>query len=137
VPIPSWVTRVNRAATNRLMLRLSSRLPPLATVQHVGRRSGRTYRTPIMAFRTPRGVVVALTYGADVDWLRNVLAAGSFVLVRRGWAYRVSDLRRTAGDDGPALVPAWTRRALMLLRVDQFLQGAVHPLGRADQRSDA
>lgn len=84
-----------------------------------------------MAFRTARGVVIALTYGPDVDWLRNVTAAGTFVLVRRGWAYRVTDLRRADGDAGLALVPVWTRRALGLLRVDQLVEGTVRPLGRA------
>lgn len=131
MPIPTWVTRVNRVATNRLMLLLSSRVVPLATVHHVGRRSGRPYRTPVMAFRTARGVVIALTYGPDVDWLRNVTAAGTFVLVRRGWGYQVTDLRRADGGDGLALVPSWTRRALGLLRVDQLVEGSVQPLGRA------
>ena len=128
MPIPHWITRVNRAVTNRLMLRISSRVPPLATIHHVGRRSGRAYRTPVLAFRTGRGVVVALTYGPDVDWLRNVLAAGSFDLARGGRAYRVGDLRRTSGPAGLALVPQWTRAILRLLRVDAFLEGSVRPV---------
>lgn len=44
----------------------------LAEVEHVGRRSGRTYRNPVNAFRDGDHVTFALTYGRRVDWLRNV-----------------------------------------------------------------
>jgi deazaflavin-dependent oxidoreductase (nitroreductase family) len=133
VPIPLWVTRVNRVLTNRVTLLVSDQVPPLATVCHRGRRSGRPYRTPVLAFRSRRGVVIALTYGPTVDWLRNVLAAGSFTLARGGRAYRVADLARVAGPAGSALLPdlpAWTRVALRIIDVDEFLVGSVRPLGR-------
>ena len=51
-------------------------LPWFAILIHVGRRSGRTYEIPINAFRRGGSYVFALTYGSNVDWLKNVLAAG-------------------------------------------------------------
>ncbi|WP_380165166.1 nitroreductase family deazaflavin-dependent oxidoreductase [Jannaschia sp. R86511] len=45
-------------------------------VRHTGRRSGRTYETPVDALRTPDGFVVAMVYGRGTDWVRNVLAGG-------------------------------------------------------------
>jgi deazaflavin-dependent oxidoreductase (nitroreductase family) len=53
-------------------------------VVHRGRRSGRRYRTPVLAFRVDDGYVVALFYGADRDWVRNVLAAGGCTLSGAG-----------------------------------------------------
>ncbi|GEA87871.1 nitroreductase family deazaflavin-dependent oxidoreductase [Cellulomonas cellasea] len=121
MPIPMWVTRVNRRVTNPLMMALSDDVPPLATLHHVGRRTGRRHRTPILAFPTARGFVVALTYGPDVQWLRN-LEAGEARLVRRRVVYRLTDPVRLHGDTGARLVPAWTRAALRALQVDEFVE---------------
>jgi deazaflavin-dependent oxidoreductase (nitroreductase family) len=49
---------------------------PFAIIGHVGRRSGKPYETVIMVWPTGEGFVIALTYGPDVDWYRNLLAAG-------------------------------------------------------------
>ncbi|NKY38606.1 DUF2087 domain-containing protein [Cellulomonas septica] len=67
-------------------------------MHHVGRSSGRRYRTPVMAFRTPRGVVVALTYGPDVQWLHNIDAAGGARLVRAGRVLVLDDPVRLRRD---------------------------------------
>lgn len=135
MPIPHVITRTNRRFLNPFVLRVSSRTPPFATVHHHGRRSGRPFATPVMAFREPPGavaprevrVIIALTYGADVDWLKNVEAVGLFGLTRAGRGYVVDDLRRLHGDDGLRFVPAVIRVALRGLRVDEFLDGRVGP----------
>ena len=49
---------------------------PFALLRHVGRRSGTTYEIPIMVWRVEDGFVIALTYGPNVDWLRNLQAVG-------------------------------------------------------------
>jgi len=54
----------------------AGRLPGFAILSHVGRKSGRTYRIPINVLRRGNYYYFALTYGSDVDWLKNVLAAG-------------------------------------------------------------
>jgi deazaflavin-dependent oxidoreductase (nitroreductase family) len=59
-------------------------LPGFAILTHVGRKSGRTYRTPINVFRRGDRYLFALTYGADVDWVKNVLAAGGCEMRTRG-----------------------------------------------------
>jgi deazaflavin-dependent oxidoreductase (nitroreductase family) len=78
----------NRAVTNRIARPLAGRLPGMGVVVHVGRRSGRTYRTPVMVFSRPDGFLVALTYGVSCEWLRNVLASGACTLETRGVAHR-------------------------------------------------
>src|SRR3954451_22795607 len=104
MPIPMWVTRVNRRVTNPLMGLFSDRVPPLATLHHVGRRSGRRFRTPVLAFPTARGFVIALTYGPDVQWLQNIEAGGAARLVRRGRVVVLTDPVRLHGETGARLV---------------------------------
>jgi deazaflavin-dependent oxidoreductase (nitroreductase family) len=77
MPIPRWVARANRLVTNRLARPLAMRAPGFGVVVHVGRKSGRVYRTPVNVFPAPDGYTVALTYGADAEWVRNVVAAGT------------------------------------------------------------
>jgi deazaflavin-dependent oxidoreductase (nitroreductase family) len=96
-------------------------LPWFGIVRCVGRSTGRTYRVPMNVFRNGDDYVFALTYGADVHWVRNVLAAGSCELETRG---RIVSLRDPIvfTDPGRRLMPRLVRFALGLLRVDEFLR---------------
>ena len=105
MPLPDRLARVNRVATNPLVRRVAGRLPFFAVVEHTGRATGRSYRTPVMAFRTPDGFVIALTYGPDVDWARNVLAAGSATLEHRGLHIHVTEPLQTQSDDVRRYLP--------------------------------
>jgi deazaflavin-dependent oxidoreductase (nitroreductase family) len=111
----------NRHVTNRLLARLATRLPGFGVVLHVGRRSGRAYRTPVNVFRTPRGYLLALTYGSGAEWVRNVLAARGCDLVTRGRTERLVS-PRLFRDDRRAGVPAPVRAVLRLTRVSEFLE---------------
>ena len=64
-------------------------LPPWAIILHRGRRSGRLYRTPVLAFKQGRTLIVALLYGEESDWLRNLQAGGGRPL-RMGRTYELS-----------------------------------------------
>ncbi|HEY9409372.1 MAG TPA: nitroreductase family deazaflavin-dependent oxidoreductase [Jiangellaceae bacterium] len=110
------------ARLNPLVVPLARRLPPLALVLHTGRRSGTAYRTPVQAFRTDRGWIIALAYGADVQWVRNVEAAGGAQLVRRGRLHQLSEPRRLHGTAGSSRLPAWSRLLMRLVRVDDFVE---------------
>ncbi len=65
---------------------------PFALVKHSGRKSGKAYETPIMAFPIQGGFLIALTYGPQVDWYQNVLAAGHCKLVFHRQEYAVTRL---------------------------------------------
>jgi deazaflavin-dependent oxidoreductase (nitroreductase family) len=120
MPIPKAVARFNRSVTNPVLSPLARRLPGFALVTHVGRRSGREYVTPVNLFRHGDGWVIALTYGADSQWVLNALAAGAIGVETRRRRLRlvgpevVSDPRRS-------LVPPPARWMLGLLGVDEFL----------------
>ncbi len=80
----------HRAVTNRIASRFATRLPGFAIVTNVGRKSGRVYRTPVNVFRESEGFLIALTYGRDSGWVRNVLAAGGCQLETRRVRYQLS-----------------------------------------------
>jgi deazaflavin-dependent oxidoreductase (nitroreductase family) len=82
--LPRFLRQVNRVVTNPLLGTLAWILPPLAIVHHVGRKSGRRYRTPVVAFRTRTGFVIPMTYGRDVDWAQNMVRAGGAEIERMG-----------------------------------------------------
>src|SRR5215470_4884491 len=88
--LPYFLRRVNRAFTNPLMRTFAWLVPPLAVVHHVGRKSGRRYRSPVVAFRADAGFVIPMTHGRDVDWARNLVQAGGLRARRRMNDVRVS-----------------------------------------------
>jgi deazaflavin-dependent oxidoreductase (nitroreductase family) len=58
-------------------------------VKHIGRKSGRPYETPVIAHAVGDGFIIALPYGDDVDWCRNILAADGCTITRGGVEHRV------------------------------------------------
>jgi deazaflavin-dependent oxidoreductase (nitroreductase family) len=82
---------------------LAKRLPSFATLTHRGRTSGRSYRTPINVFRRGDHYFFYLTYGSDVQWVKNVIAAGSCSIETRG---RVVELAEPELVTDPELEPA-------------------------------
>ncbi|EON32382.1 hypothetical protein GTC6_12448 [Gordonia terrae C-6] len=72
-------------------------MAPYAMVEHVGRKSGRHYSIPVLAWVDGDRLTIILTYGRHTDWVRNVQAAGSFGLIRKNRHYRVT---------GPRVVPS-------------------------------
>ena len=68
-----FTTRV----VNPITRRIAGWAPWFGILTYRGRKSGKTYRTPMNVFRRGDGYVFALTYGSDVDWVKNVVAAGA------------------------------------------------------------
>ena len=84
--------RFNKRFFNPLILRAAAlNLPYPTVVGHVGRRSGTAYETPVAAAPTATGFLVPLPYGQDVDWLRNLLAAGGGTLRYAGETVHVTN----------------------------------------------
>lgn len=99
---PRRLAYVNRRITNPMLRPLAGYVPPFAVVEHVGRRSGRRYRTPVFAFRRPRDIVVVLSYGRDSDWARNVLASSGGKVMRGGRRRKIANPRVVrVGECGP------------------------------------
>jgi hypothetical protein len=74
--------RFNKQTLNPTTLKIAGgRSGVYATVKHIGRRSGRAYKTPVVAKPLGDGFVIPLPYDSSVDWCRNVLAAGTCMLI--------------------------------------------------------
>lgn len=93
---------------------------PFALIRHVGRRSGRTYETPLMVARVPDGFVIELTYGPEVDWYRNITAAGGCVVIHGGTEYQVDRIEPCSTADGLAAFGFPRSLVLRLLRRHDF-----------------
>ncbi len=121
MPFPPIVAKFNRDVTNRVSRLFAGRIPPFAIIEHRGRVSGTLYRTPIMAFRSADGFVIALTYGAGSDWVRNIMAAGGCAIEYR--RTRIALTEPTLSHDGPngASLPRFVRFVLGLLHANEFL----------------
>ena len=122
MPIPKPVTRFNRLVLNRVMSPLAARAPMFGIIRHSGRRSGRTYSTPVNVFEDGDGFVVALTYGRDVDWVANVMAAGGCTLHHRGEDIALTHPVFLSEEAGMAAMPAVVRAALRVIAVTEFVR---------------
>jgi len=120
MPIPKRVARWNKVGLNRAVQHVAPWLPGLALVVHSGRRSGRTYRTPVNVFGTADGFIMALTYGPDTDWVKNVQAAGGCELRTRGRVVRVAEPRVYRDETRRGIRPV-ERQVLRLIGVADFL----------------
>ena len=121
MPAPRRIARFNKHFTNRLTLRVAGYLPGFAIVSHVGRKSGRPYRTPVNAFRTDGGYIIAFTYGAQSDWVKNVMAAGSCELQSRGRRVRLIS-PHIETDKSKSWAPLPVRLILSLIDASQYMR---------------
>ena len=106
---------------NPLTRRFVQYLPYFAIIGYRGRTSGTHYRTPMNVFRDGDDYIFALTYGSDVDWVRNVLAAGRADLEVGRRHVELTDPELFT-DPKRRLVPLPLRLFLGLLRVDEFVR---------------
>ena len=120
MPIPDAVARFNRIATNRVTGPFAGRLPGFAVVHHKGRRSGRAYETPVGVVRRRDGYAIALTYGPDRDWVKNIMAAGGCELELHGTMVQVGG-PEIVHDPDRRDMPAGVRPILRLIGVADFL----------------
>lgn len=86
------IARFNNVVTNRIQGVYAWLVPPWAVILHRGRRSGRPYRTPVLAFRQERRLVIAALYGEESEWLWNLRAAGGGRIVRMGRTFELGEL---------------------------------------------
>lgn len=97
--------------------------PSFGIVEHVGRRSGKPYRTPVTVFSTnvdgKAGVAILLTYGPDRDWLKNLTAAGGGRMRRNGKSFGIADPRVVTRDEAAAHVKRGSRRVFARLPFEE------------------
>ncbi len=121
MPLPESLGPFNRDYANRALAPLARRIRPFATIAHRGRITGKPYETVVWAFERDGTVAVALTYGRDVDWVKNLLAAGKGSMELGGDRLELTNPRLVGDDEGVRLVPYPVRQALRLLGVHEYV----------------
>jgi deazaflavin-dependent oxidoreductase (nitroreductase family) len=129
--LPQRLARFNRHVTNPIQRMWAGWLPSFGILEHVGRRSGKQYRTPLSVFGAEvdgkPGVVIMLTYGPDRDWLKNLDAAGGGRMRRNAHNFGVTDPRTVTKEEAtPHVNAAWRpifsrlpfEQAVLLTRTD-------------------
>jgi deazaflavin-dependent oxidoreductase (nitroreductase family) len=106
---------------NPVTRRIAGWLPWFGILTYRGRKSGKVYSTPMNVFRRGDGYVFALTYGSDVEWVRNVVAAGGCGLRTLGRDIRLVEPELFI-DPKQRQMPLLIRSVLRFNRVTEFIR---------------
>ncbi|MCA9894473.1 MAG: nitroreductase family deazaflavin-dependent oxidoreductase [Anaerolineae bacterium] len=122
-PIKNAVRHFNKVVTNPILGRLAgARFGPFALIRHKGRKSGKQYATPVMVFPFKGGFMVALTYGPEVDWYKNVLAAGECGVRWHAQEYAVSGIEPAPTAEALPYFPSVIRSAVQFMGTEHYVR---------------
>ncbi|TFB71501.1 nitroreductase family deazaflavin-dependent oxidoreductase [Cryobacterium sp. Hz9] len=108
---------------NRLTSRMARQgSTNFSIVRTVGRKSGKTFETPIIAQPIAGGFVCELTYGPEVNWYRNLVAANGGEIVRDGVTTTIVGLETLSTAQGIAAFTPFQQRILRILRRTHFVK---------------
>ena len=119
--VPRAMAKFNSRITNPLALKLGLWAPTLGSLEHVGRKSGKRYRTPLNIFDTDDGYVILVGYGTESHWVKNVLAGGPATIHKHGKTVQVGNPRMVSKAEGERLVTS----AKLLYRLHPYNEAAL------------
>ncbi len=114
-----------RRAVNPFVLRLGlagGRRSLWGVMTVAGRQSGVRRSNPVVPHMVGDTVLVPLSYGPGVQWVKNVLAAGGGTLRYRGRDWELVDPRLVPFGSAAARLPARLARSYERMRVAAFLE---------------
>ncbi len=114
----------NKYTLNRLTRRFAGKpRSPIALVIHTGRRSGKTYETPVVSQQTVDGFVIPLAFGTEADWYHNVLAAGHCRIRWHGQEYTIEKPQEVDAKSAFVIFPFFPPRLILrLLGTQHFIR---------------
>jgi hypothetical protein len=113
-----------KRVSNWLFLKISGRrLRAYSIVRHVGRTSGTEYRNPVSAYPLGDGFVIAVLYGVQSQWVRNVIAVGRFVLRTKNSDVSLERPEIIAAAQALPAFPPWQRVMLKSRNIQAFVWG--------------
>jgi deazaflavin-dependent oxidoreductase (nitroreductase family) len=134
-PVNDVVRVFNKRILNPAMMALDRRHWYAAVLKHKGRRSGNVYTTPVTVGRAVDSFVIPLSYGEEVDWLKNVRAAGRCTIETRSGTYVVGDPEVIDRAHAFAIVPRHTRLMFRLFGIERYVQ--VKPIAQPSAEAKA
>ena len=118
MPMPLWWGEVNKRVFNPSALNSGK----WKVLTHVGRSSGRVYRTPLDAYEVDGTYVFILVYGSKSDWVQNLLHNGSARLDDGGEIIELAAPRLIPGEKAWILLDGLAKPPPGFLNVNEFLQ---------------
>jgi hypothetical protein len=117
------VRSFNKHFFNRIILWFAKRNKgPFSIVIHKGRRSERIYKTPVLASFVGEFIYVPLSYGENVDWLKNVLAYDGCKIFQKDEEVDALDPIVIEAETALAVLPEGRRKLYERFDVEKFLR---------------
>ncbi len=114
---------INKHFTNKILIHISGRkFGHFAILHHIGRKSGRHYRIPIIAEPLDGAFVFALTYGKNVDWYKNVVANGGCSLQWKNKEFNLIHPELVDRDTALQAFPRIFQKALRKVGIQYYLK---------------
>lgn len=127
-PFRTLLRTSNKHLLNPLMLRLAGKRYWYASVlEHTGRRSGKTYATPVVADVVGGDIIIPLPYGTQVDWVRNVIRSGEATIVHKGQSYHAVSPELIDATQALPMLPRDRRRTFERVSIGHFLRMSTTP----------
>lgn len=124
---------INKRYINPLMLKFAGRrYSPQAIIYHKGRKSERSYSTPIVLEPITDGFIIPLPYGTDVDWCRNILAAGQCTIQWHGNNYTVVEPALINATDVINELPLVRQKIFRMIGVKRVLKVCISTITSAN-----
>ena len=118
---PKPIRSFNKYVTNPVLGMIArSSHGRFAIVSHVGRRSGKPYQTTIIVQPMAAGFLIALTYGANVDWYRNIVAAGGCRVLWHKRSYEIGAIEPLAAESALPLFPQPEQTILRVMGIQEY-----------------
>jgi deazaflavin-dependent oxidoreductase (nitroreductase family) len=93
---------------------------PFSLIRHTGRKTGKPYETPLLLAAHGNDFIAELTYGPQVAWYRNVVAAGQCTVLSKGVEYRIDAIRPCDPEVGMRAFGYPAALVMRLLRRHEF-----------------
>jgi hypothetical protein len=114
---------LNKRIFNPVVLKFAgSSHSPISIIRHIGRRRGIMYLTPVITQSLFNRFLFILPYGNEVDWYRNVLAAGQATVVWRGKEYAVEKPESLVDRADLQALPLALRLIAQIVGAGHFIQ---------------
>jgi deazaflavin-dependent oxidoreductase (nitroreductase family) len=100
------ILTLNKYVGNPLFMHIAGKTnTSFAVITHIGRKSGKLFKTPIIVRRVDEGFVAALTYGPTVNWYQNIVKAQHCIVLWHNKQYTSNKIESISTEKGLAAFP--------------------------------
>ena len=116
-----WIAFITRHLNPHTLASAHSGSSRFSIIKHVGRTSGRQFEAVVMLAEVLDGFAGELTYGTQVQWYQNIMAAGHCTVLHNGVEYEIDSIAPMSTAAGLAAYGFPRSLVLRLLRREHFI----------------